>query len=218
MNWNNSVFFVLFILIFGIPFYQLETIRYRNIYNECFSTWEKDRELSSINICSDPQFREYFKGRVDCEGASKSAFIDPKECAFVKWWGTFTLTVYYNSISGSWYLYALIATILVVYVWTWVTSNGKVKMRKEELKAQSKLLMQFNDQMTIRHPHNRHRQLALPTSAPRRRRRRRRRKRHGSQAESYYHCNSSSSISSNDSDDDDDNRFYNTTVRIEEMD
>ena len=135
------------VLILGVPLYRLEIIRYKDIYQGCYDNWEKDKELSNLNICSDPEFRERFKNRVNCEGASKSSFTSPKECAFVGWWLTFTPIVLYRDISRSWYMYILVTILLIVFVLTWVSSNAKVKIRKEELRTQSRIFRKFSNQM-----------------------------------------------------------------------
>lgn len=154
MEWSSYFTILMALAVIGIPWYRLETIRYTEIYNGCYESWEKDQELDGLHICSIPAMRERYRGRVDCEGAKKSTLLDPRDCAYRQWCATFwpvkTFNQLYESLSGTWYVYALTSLLLVVLVYTWVNSRASVEKRRLELKEQREMFREFSNQFLPR--------------------------------------------------------------------
>lgn len=158
MGWG-SFFSCLLVLgaIVGIPFYRNETIKYKQIVEDCHEDWFRAQEFSELHICKNPAMRDRYRNYIKCDETKRSLIISPKDCAFSVWWDQFILvraaiSVHsswgdtYSAVAGTWYIYLLCAVLSVVFVWTWVNSRAKLQDRREERAHQSNLLRQWSNQ------------------------------------------------------------------------
>lgn len=151
---------MMILAIVCIPWYRLEMIRYTELRTDCYESWIKDRELNNLDICSVSESRERFKDRVDCDGAKKNVLLKPYNCAYRKWCETFFPVVFfrdiYYSLAGTWYIYGLTASLLLVICYTLIISRTSLEKRKLELRAQSDMYREFSSKFVSRDHERRH--------------------------------------------------------------
>lgn len=158
MSWG-SFFFALSVVIaiVSLPFYRIETIKYKQILEDCREDWSRAQELSELYICKNPVMRDRYRDYIKCDQTKRSLIISPEDRAFGVWWDQFFLvraaiflqeifTDSYQALVGTWYIYLLCMVLSVVFVWSWVSSGAKLQDRREERAHQSNLLRQWSDQ------------------------------------------------------------------------